>query len=1694
MAALLALPTVAPAEPTTLPLDDQPVSRSYPHAPRIEQVVELDGFGRYAFEATGEQPVRVQLVGRMAGPGPIRPGRTDRFLDRGEAKVVLHGQDDGSGDIELTARPFREQNGEDLPRLPEQRLVETELRDYQRRSYWIEVDEPRTISVEAGGRYLADLRLWRDGRWLEAAEPTAEVREPVTGQPLEVRRIHARLTPGLYRLTAYGGPDNPWSTESDAAPLYLRKGIPELPAEGWSVLRASPLGIDRYRLDSSANVFQLELPEAESASLRVSPYNERSSPYQVRNGRTGRIDKDARDPQTTVRTGDAGPNRSRDLLVTVERTPGAEYRLAYLRHARRYAVPGNSNSAWVSTVTLGDPRDAIDATAIIVHDPPGKRPEVKAARAIELSSSKAWRRRFNLLETVDLLVEIQEEGTYVADVGSDSEANVELQVEPLDRTAARNFRTRWDVASEARWDLVKGFYRISMRPRHGDAGIAEISLHHTAAPPDSLGAPMLAPRQASAVFDGIALSRHDYVLANRYSQGRSGLTVRPWPLRLDRPLPVTQSAGSTRRFQVDVDQSRRIIAETPAGERLPLSASEGGPTQESIKVDGQSPVFVTNDGAEPIRYLLRWAPKPQTPPPPLNVVDDAEIERRLPDFPVIEPGRPAHLKLSRQQQATYRLAVQTPALYRLESTGLLSTTGRLRTRAIATLATANGNGVGRNFLIQRYLGSGDYQLTVNANGRSAGPLGVSLKRTPVREAAAVPLDGAVRTTVQPGDAVRYQLDIAEAGKYRLRALGLKQPFDIQLTGPDGWPVIRPGRRTPITLNLRPGEHTLTVLPQSVAARAVTTLERIDTSPARLEGHGPHELPLNRTRRHTWMEPDDETAPRTPDRWHFDLAATMHVRLDLPTEMNAALLRRERGSWQPADANIAAAREGWLELGAGAYRLEVRSRRPNNRVDYHVRVATRELPLGQSRRVSVPGKIPFVLDSARLVKISSLGGEDVAATLLNGAGERLAFNDDRPDDWNFLISRQLPPGRYTMAVTAPDSDGHTTVALDAPEEITEHATAPDAELTVTDGDVHIYPLDLSEVGDVPRSGLPLLFISRAAGTHGVALERREGDTWRTVTTRTGRNVRGGVVLTTDDIGQDHRLRVWALDTVLDGIHVALRLGERQASPRKLPDTLNWELAPLAGADANLGLAVLQRPGPLHTETRREGLLWASPGGAFMPAREGWMPARDRAVWALAPPGPEALETEVVSLKPGTSRTIPAPAHHALPLPTQAGDIDQLRLWMASSTAHTPELRPRASGGAAATSDTRTAVTVALPRTDLGDSGLVLGLVDATGDAPVTVSAHALETAEPVVAEPGSSQLALPAGTATKVTGPTGAADIALTASAGVAGILVADGAIDRILWTGDRARKMHTRTTADALWLANPGDHTETISLTWHPVERSRQLTPGRFEPYTPTFGGTLSLPVRAPAEFEGRAHVAGAVQAVRFIADDGRSSPSLEGAESLAISGPGVLQITHADAPFGVWLADSDGTVAGWRHTETLALDAPALLSLRGNRPTLIALDRPSGGTERRWLDAVDGIDTVLPAGETRLRAMGTPPTKRLVTPTAMPAGLGDPVRLGSGEARAFTFALEQARTVGLGLKADREVIHAVLVDERGQHVGEGIAQMHRLEPGRYYLIAHLPRDESPALVQPALVGTQLPDDGPPARVRERYRQLAGKE
>ena len=297
-----------------------------PAAGAQKTLLTIDRFGRYSVRVVNAQGSAVELVDRMAGSlgrageAGTESGRLDLFLDRGEYQVRVESAKKGSGKVKVLAQGFAERRGAAAsPRLVETRLVQDSLDDLEQISYWLEIKERRGARLEAAGRNLADLRLWRDGSWLEGIAPVCSQIQPVVGQPLWRCRLAAVLEPGLYLLTAYGGPAQPWAAGADEHPFYLRWGEPKLPESGRRRYVVSPFGEDHFRLPDNVNFFRLELPEARPATLATGWLRGASQYGQATATSSGAVTKESLPPAAEIRA-EAKPG---DDVKTPETAAGA---------------------------------------------------------------------------------------------------------------------------------------------------------------------------------------------------------------------------------------------------------------------------------------------------------------------------------------------------------------------------------------------------------------------------------------------------------------------------------------------------------------------------------------------------------------------------------------------------------------------------------------------------------------------------------------------------------------------------------------------------------------------------------------------------------------------------------------------------------------------------------------------------------------------------------------------------------------------------------------------------------------------------------------------------------------------------------------------------------------------------------------------------------------------------------------------------------------------------------------------------------------------------------------------------------------------------------------------------------------------------------------------------------------------------
>ncbi len=1640
-----------------------------PAAGRQVAIVSIPRFGRWAVIATSKEGVALTVVDRMSGPGPRagtpgeEDGRSDVFLDRGQFRIVLNGDAKARGRAKLAVREFVEKNGDTPSRLVETKRVETALADFEKRSWWIAVDKRRKVAVEAAGRSIADLRLWKDGSWLVAAEPESEVTTPRPGRPLRVMRLSADLEPGLYLLSAYGSPGEPWAEESPDHPLSLMWGIPRYGVAGRRRHELGASGIDRYLIGGAATFVGLEIPEARPISFNAAPWDDAQPFREAPAGAT--IGKRTNPPAASVSVAAKADGLT---LVTVRGDAGQPYVLTHFELRDIYPVRGGGDW-WIGSIPSADARDAIEATGVLVEN--GQRTPLKSA-AIAVAPGRPWAGRGNLDGPLSLFFRTAAAGTYEVEA-----AGVDARIQILPALAPRSDQIKpVSIRGKGTADLDAGLWELSVHPVKKGIVTLSIRVAGEAAP-----APQ-APR-GGVLFPSVSLSETAWytLVVGKRPGVVSGLVFRKLPLDLTDPLAIATRPGETVRIPFVTAEDSILGAETEDGGALAISI-DGAPAVPHPRVTpGVHEAAVTLSGDAPRVLSIAAGRGSLAKDAPLPPLPEGALAA-LPKFPELLPGVPRALDLARDETASFALGVPEPGLYRIETTGLLATSALLRTRTVTRFRSEAENGVGRNALVADYLREGDYQVTVNPRGPSAGHLAVVLSKTTVVDGGTVTDGIPARLSLAPGEAAELRLDVRRAGTYRVRAFGLKRKFAVRLEDQDGWPILKPGVDGDIRRTLAKGTYRLVVLPSAVSTRAVVALDR-EPSPLRFRGHGPHDLPLGRKAAALWMEPA-EGAERMADRFRFTLPAPAEMNVALSGGMEGRLLRAGAAAIEiPAGVGF------HRPLETGSYVLEVSAARRDSRVEYAVTVAPEPLVAGLSRAVTAPAEIPVSIGNAGLYELASSGIEDVRARLRDAAGNLVAANDDRADDWNFAIVRPLVPGRYTLRVEpAGTATARTTVAL---RELVRSAL-PEVPLPIAK--------DLSpgrgvlEIPVTVAAGSMLSLAATASESVGLSVAAEDG------------------TLLAQDTG--HAARVH-LPT---GAPRSLRVSLFSVDGRGGSVKLSVSVAPLAewserqlekgGPLPNGAVAVaLERPGVFRLDSSGGPPLVSTSADAPALPADGLVLAHGKRIVIVAEGFVRGArvrldEKEVALAGPAAVVDLADAKGPVLVLARAATGQPGLVLPRGASTAGE-------GSSLAAALETPPSVSLA------GGPG------DPLADVVLSRLAYASPRAESAdrlsfdgaVGARAARAFALPSG-GKRLRVALGAGLVGLVSKGrdGVALVGAPDAPVDETLETdGDRITFLSASASETRFAL----DVFET------------QAAPSPLAPRAPLAAsfpdaGTLRIPVAAPAAGATSAlHVRGASEPAILLSPDGRN---VRGNDLAVPSGGGTLLLKHAPGLVLAWVdragseaadlfGDASTTapvalrppaavgLSGEVAAFTVAADAPALLSFRSSGPALSLVMRDGEKPEVAIHSGGVSIDLYAPSGPTRilLRSFGSGALGGRATLTATPVtriaeGLGPESLLGAGQARLYGFHVSRSGAVGVGVRASSDLVTATLLSSAGLRLGEGLVQMPDLAAGDYLVSVRAPSDAAPIRIRPALAGVEPPGAGPPADVIRIYARpgLAG--
>lgn len=549
-----------------------------PAAGRQEAILEVPRFGYYSVEVRSEEGVSLQLVDRVAGPGKVLgvagavDGRLDALLDRGRYKLVLRGSPRARGRARLEAHRARTVERDSLPLLFENRRVDTELEDHQHRGWWVQVASRKTLVIEAAGRALQDLLLLREGTWLVDVRTRTEVIQPTPGRPLRRVRLVTTVPEGLYQVAAFGGRPLEWAEGSDASPLHVRMGIPDLPGELRRRHVVSPFGEDLFVVPGRVDQFRLELPRPAAATLRIGNHVP-ADPHGGSVRSTNRLRPSALVPVLDVSHWKAG---KAGHLVRIEAPAGQEVVFQHYERRSGFDVK-KAGSYLVSTLHPGDPRDRGDVTGVLIAEERQRRrtrPRLAGETAIELGQGQVFHRRLNLLGPTRFLLRIREKREIVPWVAG---LEARVQIEPFLVTGSGRIAPRSTPVGEA-VILDPGLHVVTFHPLR--PGIADVTLRGSG--DVDLRWPEGAPEGPASALDlerptslGLSLARPGRF---RLEVSRGSLTHHLAPGR-DRAAPRYREPGHTWDLPAG-DAVLRLRPTRPGRVRLRLVEVGGSRTFE----------------------------------------------------------------------------------------------------------------------------------------------------------------------------------------------------------------------------------------------------------------------------------------------------------------------------------------------------------------------------------------------------------------------------------------------------------------------------------------------------------------------------------------------------------------------------------------------------------------------------------------------------------------------------------------------------------------------------------------------------------------------------------------------------------------------------------------------------------------------------------------------------------------------------------------------------------------------------------------------------------------------------------------------------------------------------------------------------------------------------------------------------------
>ncbi|HYO51505.1 hypothetical protein [Archangium sp.] len=866
---------------------------SVPAKGNQETLVTLDRASRVVITARTPSGTSCEIVDQVRGPFSSSGAagsancELDLLLDAGTYKLRLASRTKGKGTkgkVDLKAVAYTEDNGQPVLLTPG-REVRQALAPRHQASFWLKLDQRQPVTLRVSGRTAGDVRLWRNGTWLEPVEVKDASTQPRAGQPQYEWWLETTLDPGSYLLTTYGTATKQWTEGQEDNTLSVAYGFPTAPAERSLSVTLPPWGMHAVELPAGPTALFLSREGSAQSTSRVSVHGLSSNgASNVTSGAEAacQLQSKALIPQCSTVAGSSGRH-----VALLRGEPGTRLTLQWARLTTSETFTDGSYGQSGLTPRFDAP--STGEFLVGLHEVPldpdstplGCMLETAANGnwvplafdVPEVGADRAFRRAFNYNgSNATIWFRVTRSGRYVFSTSGDRKGRCELyQVDGPKRLRVVETDPKAQTCRIA-YTAGPGVYELKLYG--GTEGIERLTLATEGREPQQD-----TPTRTSCLMRGVKLQK-DFtyrIVANRStSNSLRGLVLRPLPLALSEPLPVVLDGPGP--LELPLAQGGAAEVRSSGGE--PFTCALGGNRVEARDGQCQLPstggtLTLSQPGGASITLLVHRPPPPAPPPPPLSTYTPS-----FPPLPSLQPSEPAWFDFERGQSHSLTFDVKKEGLYHVTTQGLLATGCSIRTPVVPQVGSAEGGGRGRNCLVSTYLRPGRYLLTARTVAQSKGRGAVLLERRDVKAAEGVRADGEAFFRVDAGDLIQQKLTVPRVADYTLSTAALGAHLQCRLDDAQGWPVVPVPTPCEQSMRLGKGTYLWTQLPLTVESMRRTALERIEP-PVVLKGNKAHAVLFNK-----WYRAD--LGKDGKDEFSFEVPARMAVYFTLTHGMQGRL--------------------------------------------------------------------------------------------------------------------------------------------------------------------------------------------------------------------------------------------------------------------------------------------------------------------------------------------------------------------------------------------------------------------------------------------------------------------------------------------------------------------------------------------------------------------------------------------------------------------------------------------------------------------------------------------------------------------------------------------------------------------------------------------------------------------------------------